>query len=129
MRDWRLSLRRGLLPLLSEDDLAARAAAIRENRPDLTHGCTTCPPPEAGTAHREVQSACLAGWCAMRRGARTVLEVWDGFHRVLSEIDARCGPTGSALMIRAWDRLPRADVRARVLEEVEAELARRKGAA
>lgn len=127
MDSWRKVWREGFSPLVSTPGLAALKAALVDDDKRLLQGATTSPPPLACVQDFPMEAACavtLTGW--LGDGLATVGEGEEYFARMCYECDQAVGePAGCRWFLNWWDETPRPQARRLLLEEVEAELARR----
>jgi len=120
-------LRKGLLPVMSGEELALLRQALLEDDRDLIQGFTTEPLPYPHTLREPVAAACLTAFGPWKtRGLETVGQVEDAFAARAVEIDARLGePAACGWLWRWWDHTDRERVRAKLLIEIGKELAAR----
>jgi hypothetical protein len=128
MESWRHAWRNGVQPLMSTKALEALKRAIKLDSPELLQGATTSPPPLRCVQDWPVEGACLiafAGW--QGEGLTTVADVEEYFARICFDADERLGePAACRWILNHYDDTPRYVVFEQLLEEIEAELHRRK---
>jgi hypothetical protein len=120
--------REGILPQLTDGQLAALSTALETDDPRLIQGSTTSPLPVPDNLDCHVQATCplaFALWQG-RRGA-TIREVESAFARLCAAADAALGlPRSVSHFAGWWDESDREHARLMLLAEVEiALLARR----
>lgn len=127
MESWRLVLRQGFLPLMSDAALEAVAKALREDDSQLLQGATTQPPPLNCVQDWPCEGACFLGFAGWQGdGLQTVGEVAEYFAKACFDADAAIGePAACRLWLNHWDDTPRPALFAETLAEVEQEQTRR----
>ena len=127
-KSWQEVWQRGVAPLLPTKGLELLAKALADDDSRLLQGKTMIPPPLICTQDFSVDAACAIGFCGWQgQNLETVAEVEEFFASVCFEVDQLLGePAAIQWFINAYDEMPRAEMRAAFLPEVEAELARRK---
>ncbi len=128
---WQDVWRRATAPFLSTEGLVALREAIFTDDPRLIQGATTMPPPLQCVQDWPVEAACALSFCGwIGDGLETVAEVEEFFARTCFEIDQRLGERAGCRWFLNWfDEAPRDEMRALLLPEIEAELARREAVA
>jgi hypothetical protein len=128
---WQKVWREGVAPLLSKKALASLREALAADDGRLQQGCTTTPPPLECVHSWPVEGACGLGWCGWQgEGLQTVGEVEEYFARLCYEVDARMQEPAAVRWFLNWfDETPRDQMRAALLPEVIAAIARAEGGA
>lgn len=127
MESWRHVFRKGIVPLVTVDQLEALRVALRDDDPRLIQGATTQPPPlvcvqdwpcEAGDAIAFMGAVSLGGFHSSPDAA-TVGEVEEFFARMCFECDQIRGePAGCRYFLNWFDGTPRDEMRRELLREV-----------
>ena len=144
MESWREVWRKGIAPLLEEEQLRSLLKGLVEDDPRLLQGATTSPPPLSCVSDWPCEGACglaYAGATSLggllpiepeRRGPlrdwtySTVEEVETFFSRFCFEIDQRIGePAACRFFLTFWDDTPRDEMRREMIAEIQRELTRR----
>ncbi len=126
MESWRVVWRDGIEPLISDEGLAALAAALTTDDPRLLQGATCTPPPLFCVQDWPVEAACALGYCGWQDGRSTVAEVSEYFSGICFECDKRIGePCACRHFINWHDETPRHEMHAALLSEVHRALALR----
>ena len=124
---WKKIWRTGFAPVLSTENLAALAEALRSDDPRLIQGSTTTPPPLMCVQDWPVESACALGYCGWQTDdLKTVGQVERFFANLCFEADERLGDPAACRWFLNWfDETPRAEMRLELLAEVELAIAER----
>jgi hypothetical protein len=126
---WQDVFRRGFAPQLSSAGLVALRAALVSNDKRLIQQATMFPPPLEACACMPCEAACAICFThafVSKTLLKTVADVEEFFGRVCHDADQTLGESGAVRWFLNWfDDAPREEMRAALLVEVDAELARR----
>jgi hypothetical protein len=128
MSMWKTVLQEGFLPGISSKALLALEHALRLDDPRLIQGATTMPPPLQCVLDWPCEGSCLRGFCAWADHdfEASVGQVEEEFARACFDADERVGEKAGCRYLLNWfDETPRDEMRALLLPEIQAELARR----
>ena len=127
MELWAKIWRDGVEPLLTGEGLEALRQALVSDDGRLQQGVTTTPPPLMCVQDWPVEGACALGYCGwVGDGLETVGEVEEFFARMCFEIDCRMGEPAACRWFLNWfDETPRAEMRMKLLQEVNRSIAAR----
>ena len=127
MESWRKVWREGIAPQLSRSGLEALRNALISDDDRLLQGSTSRPPPLQCMHDCAVEGACAVGYCGWQGDElETVGALDEFFAKVCYETDRHFGePTACRWFLNWFDDTPRAEMRRRLLPEVNAVLAER----
>ena len=125
MELWAKVWREGVEPLLTGEGLEALRQALVSDDARLQQGVTTTPPPLMCVQDWPVEGACALGYCGwIGDQLETVGEVEEFFARVCFEVDCRMGEPAACRWFLNWfDETPRAEMRTKLLAEVNRSIA------
>jgi hypothetical protein len=130
---WQPIFRRGVAPQLPTEGLRALRSALEKDDRRLVQAMTTLPPPLQCFQDLPCEGACAIAYCcafASEGQPKSVAEVEAFFARVCQAADeALAEPGAMRWFLNPFDEMPRAQMRAELLLEVDAELARRQAGA
>ncbi len=135
MEKWRRVFRDGLAPQLSTAGLQALATALVTDDPRLLQGSTCYPPLLDALRDRDVEGACLIGFCAWQaEGCGQVGKLEEYFQRVTDTCNAICDANmdevaTSRYLLNWYDDTARDEMRLELLGEVQLALKERTRAA
>jgi hypothetical protein len=127
---WQDVFRRGVAPQLPTEGLGALRKALIKNDRRLLQQATTLPPPLQCLEDQPCEGACAIAYCCAFTSdvlLKSVAEVEAFFAEVCAAADQALGERGAVRwFLNYFDETPRVQMRAELLTEVEAELARRR---
>jgi hypothetical protein len=128
MKSWQEVWQDGIAPLLPTRGLEALRTALVIDDCKLIQGATTLPPPIDGVQSWPVEAACVIGFSGWQgRGLESVEQVEQFFAFVCGQAEQRLGETCACRWFLNWyDTTARAEVRHRLLAEVEQVLEERR---
>jgi hypothetical protein len=131
MQLWQKVWRQGFAPRLSTAGLEALQRALIEDDPRLLQGVTTSPPALETLGDWSVEAACALTYCGWQGdGLDTVGKAIDFFECACRQADKALGePAACRLFLHWFDETPRAEMRRRLLAEVQRALGERRAAA
>lgn len=127
MDSWQMVWRRGFAPFLSTAGLLTLKRALEPDDPALLQGSTPGPPPLQIHDDWPVEGACALALCGWRGdGLANVGEVETYFAAACLYADRVLGePAACRYFLHWFDNTPRAEMRERLLAEVNRALAHR----
>lgn len=127
MESWRKVWRDGFVPQLSLKGLEALREALEKDDERLVQGLTILPPPTLRVMDLPVESACAIGYCGWKgEGLKTVGECEEFFAFSCLSCDNNTGEPANCRYFLSWfDETPRDEMRAALLSEVEAAIAKK----
>lgn len=121
MQSWVHVWRKGLAPLLSDNQLQALRKGLAEDDIRLVQGATTQPPPLQCVQDWPCEAACATaypGWIGDE--LKTVGEVEEFFAKMCYAMDQNLGePAGCRWFLNWFDDTPRDEMRRELLVEVD----------
>lgn len=118
---WQHALRL-ILPQLPASGVAALRIALRHNDSRILQGGTTRPTATHASRLVPVDAADPIAYALWRgRGLRTVGQVEDAWHELVSTTIGLCATRGGSVfdLIRWWEETPRAEAVAQLLRELD----------
>ena len=121
---WKKVWRKGVVPLLSREELIILKKALENDDPRLIQGATSNPPPLQCVMDWDCEGACLLGFIRWQsRRLITVGDVEEEFADFCFHIDQNIGePAGCRWLLNHYDETPRNEMIRDFLEEIDVAL-------